>query len=950
MNVFNELFSTSKVEFSEQQQLIETWSNSLELFKKQIRYLGTFLLEVVNSFDNYGKQMQKSGKILLSNLSKLSTHNSKNLSECVKNYGNFSEMLGGVYSRSALALNSSISQSIAKISDTVIEIKKSLTEESTHALKELSQSKIAHLKAKVKYEKAKKEYESSMSNTKKIQNDPANSYQPTVVQRAKEKLNANKREVSNFLNSLNEHVEAIHKKNDILESLLHNLNSNNLAFEKDSVQLMHEIILAIMAMLKNIVSLRKEQAAVKQDQLAGLANVTLDMMGGKETENKTNTLEYLSMKLDTRVTSCEDRLKVLKLFKGFIGETIQNEEFFAKTLEKAAKSLALPEYFFLKEVSKSSWETFSRALQDISKVHVDCSKDLSKKAFDPLTTLVSSQGNLSKNLQLIVQKIIKDHALVHEDCLREFEKLKRGPEDSLFQKRSGEIREKMLHSNQHTEHLVLSSLAENSNQEAGNLQILKVSLVHIYTMEDSYNENLSVVVDPCFDFLQRINIIEDFKNMQVYTRKSLPVVASVKDPHNSIESIEIDEEDALSECNVLQKFRLKSSTSIIESFSCALSQKLLLHGRMYLTTTHICFHSYFNSATIFGRETVMSIPLSEITAIERRTSALIFDNALCVITNSSNFMFKSFIFRDQAYATLENLLKMTKPVSQVQNFSCEFAIETRGFRLSLQKILISAKADSLSQAMVSSNILKNPIIQPELTLPLSTQQTFQYFFSDNSFSFLEYYLVSQGNSDLNATKWGPNVPSFYAGESGDNWNSIATRNVNYTHPVKERIPMMPKTCKCSENQTIYFLSQQEFIIDCEIKVSGVPLSDCFVAYLRWKIKGDEGESKIEAFYGVEFLKSTMFKGKIETTGIEKTKLGINENWIPLVRRKVLEIQGKPVAEPVFIPPPPIEEKNNMVPWVAFAILFILLIYLWMRIRSLQSQINSLTEILNSLPG
>ena len=768
MSVFTDLFTPSKTDFPEQQQLIENWTASLENFKKQIKYLGGFLLELIVGFDQYGKQILKSGKTLLSNLNKLSTQNSKNLSDCIKSCGSFSEMLGGVYSRSSLALNSSISQKLGKIAETLIEIKKSINDESGHAMKELAQAKVSHLKIKVKYEKAKKEHESILANTKKIQNDPANSYQPMIIQRAKERTKASKKEIGNILKNLNEQVEIIHQKNDILENLLSNLHSNTLNFEKDSIQLLHEILKSVLQMLQNIIALRQEQTLLKQEQLNGLANITLDMVGGKEVENNTNTLEYLSIKLETRVTSCEDRLKVLKCFRSYIGELIQCEENFSKALEKNVKNFVLPEYFECKQLTKSSWENFSKSLLEICKIHTEQAKEMNKKAHDPVIILVNSQGNLSRNLQIIVQKIMKDHALTHEECLREFEKLKRGPEDLNFQKRTLEIREKMQNSNQITENLVLTSLADNSNQEVGHLQVLKASLIHIYTMEDALNASLSSIIGPSFKFLQVINTNEDFNNIQTYNRKTLPLYGSFGDVSFTSESIEGEEDkEALSEDNVLQRFGLKSSTSMIESFSCALSQKLLLHGRMYLTTTHICFHSYFNSTTIFGRETLISIPLSEIINIEKRTSALIFDNALCIITNSSNFVFKSFMYREQAFATVENLLKMNKPVSQIQNTFCEFIIENRKHRRDIQKILHKAKIDDFTNLMVSSAILKNKLTDAPIILELPLQQVFLHCFSDDSDSFLMNYLQIQENTEIVISKWSPNPPSFYLGLTDD---------------------------------------------------------------------------------------------------------------------------------------------------------------------------------------
>ena len=158
---------------------------------------------------------------------------------------------------------------------------------------------------------------------------------------------------------------------------------------------------------------------------------------------------------------------------------------------------------------------------------------------------------------------------------------------------------------------------------------------------------------------------------------------------------------------------------------------------------------------------------------------------------------------------------------------------------------------------------------------------------------------------------------------------------------------MPKTCACIENQTIYFLSKQEFIIDSQIQVSGVPLSDCFIAYMRWKISGEE-ITNIEVFYGVDFIKSTMFKKKIESTGIEKSKTAINTTWIPLVKRKMLELKGNIQFEPIIIPQPKIEETTDYRNIIFFAILACVIVYMWLRIKALQNRVDDMEKIIGIL--
>ena len=90
------------------------------------------------------------------------------------------------------------------------------------------------------------------------------------------------------------------------------------------------------------------------------------------------------------------------------------------------------------------------------------------------------------------------------------------------------------------------------------------------------------------------------------------------------------------------------------------------------------------------------------------------------------------MYREQAFATVENLLKMNKPVSQIQNTFCEFIIENRKHRRDIQKILHKAKIDDFTNLMVSSAILKNKLTDAPIILELPLQQVFLHCFSDDS--------------------------------------------------------------------------------------------------------------------------------------------------------------------------------------------------------------------------
>ena len=70
-----------------------------------------------------------------------------------------------------------------------------------------------------------------------------------------------------------------------------------------------------------------------------------------------------------------------------------------------------------------------------------------------------------------------------------------------------------------------------------------------------------------------------------------------------------------SHANFRAKFNLPEDERIVDDFSCAISQDVLLHGRMYVSQSHICFYS-----NIFGHRTTEVMPMRAITAIEKRKS------------------------------------------------------------------------------------------------------------------------------------------------------------------------------------------------------------------------------------------------------------------------------------------------------------------------------------------
>jgi len=102
----------------------------------------------------------------------------------------------------------------------------------------------------------------------------------------------------------------------------------------------------------------------------------------------------------------------------------------------------------------------------------------------------------------------------------------------------------------------------------------------------------------------------------------------------------------------------ENEETIIDSFSCAYKDKILLQGKLILTSKKLAFHSLFNSSTLFGKGgTTLIIPLDKITSIEKKSNLKIFPNSIEITTDKGKLFFTSFLFRNQCYNLIKTQLK-----------------------------------------------------------------------------------------------------------------------------------------------------------------------------------------------------------------------------------------------------------------------------------------------------
>ncbi|KAF2077924.1 hypothetical protein CYY_000802 [Polysphondylium violaceum] len=106
----------------------------------------------------------------------------------------------------------------------------------------------------------------------------------------------------------------------------------------------------------------------------------------------------------------------------------------------------------------------------------------------------------------------------------------------------------------------------------------------------------------------------------------------------------------------IKKFKLPTDEILLHDYSAALYKQILLHGRLYLFTNHLCFES-----KIFGIKTTEIIQIKDIIQIRKKNKNLAV--AIEISTQSQKFSFASFVSRDKSYKEIIEVWKEVTGVS-----------------------------------------------------------------------------------------------------------------------------------------------------------------------------------------------------------------------------------------------------------------------------------------------
>ncbi|KAJ1694706.1 hypothetical protein LUZ63_011404 [Rhynchospora breviuscula] len=375
-------------------------------------------------------------------------------------------------------------------------------------------------------------------------------------------------------------------------------------------------------------------------------------------------------------------------------------------------------------------------------------------------------------------------------------------------------------------------------------------------------------------------------------------------------------------------FKLPNDEVLLQDFSCALHENILLQGNMYLFLRHICFYS-----NILGYETKLiyliqkTIPLNEITSVRKAKTAVFIPNAIEITAGGKKYFFGSFFFRDEVYRLITDGWAQHNPDANAfldrQDSKSSSSTDENGqtnkdskeeedssgqnteINTSVSKSLPN-DVTSTSSPNDEINIFKQPNTSELLendndtsvaarnsfweiedadapTVPdcytmiaeakflAGVEEIFQLFFSDDSAGFLDDFHKKCGDKEFRVSIWTKHEQSGHV------------RNVSFLHPIK--IYLGAKFGNTKEVQKLRVYRNNHVVVETSQNISDAPFGDYFSVEGRWDLEQESNEinsCKLRVFLYLSFSKRTIFKGKIEQATKEECR-DVFFLWIKLAK-------------------------------------------------------------------
>ena len=859
-------------------EVLESLGAALEDSKRTAKVVFPCLQEICLAFDTYGNARSRIAKSFLALLQRTDQGTAGCLVAPLVSLATDSDRTGCVVSEQLVGLSGDVAH--ADYWEEANTLRRTIVEEIQGAAKEVLAARSLQDKAQIKHEKLTKELEAALQAEDKARSDPTNTYQVSTTHKFEDKSKSARSALNQAISAVNDTRQKVNDRLYLLEKAVQNCQNRHFAFNQKALQLTYQCFTQFLSAVKMVVAVTESSAEKEAKRGEELAQISGNL---KETEGVRSgggySSEYFLRKLEGRIESFGERHKVVKALKTYVSDLSTQEDIIAKAIQHAVSQAQLPG---ANTACAQAWKEVITLAEQLVACHSSRAQVLLTDISAQLRDITAEQSTMVKSLQETAQKPIKEHTTVEDKSIRALEKAHQRAESGELEEQKRSISEKMLSSASETEATILNLIEEHSGKEAVHLETVKRLVQRLGEMEVEARKSYGTGVKAAENGVAAVDVDKDLvarPAFQMTQEPRLPLLEAL--PEAKVEESKKEEPQAEGS---LAPFSLPAGTVVLNTYSCALQKKILLQGTMYLTPAHICFRSVFNASTLVGRDTIVVIPIKDIVRLEKR-NIVFFPTGIAVIMRETEIVFGSFMKRDAVITAIEVMMNSGNPdPSEAPIISEEVAISPE-----ISEPLVASQPcdsaevnrDTFKDHMFNSELLNLHPLKSEVVFAGSAVAVYQTFFGQGD--FWDRYLTSCKNTDIVITPWVPGPPAEYQAESSGKWGECSSRKMNYTHPVREKVPFMPTTCSTEEKWSLYCLSNREFIVESAVTVSGVPMSDAFEVLMRWNILEANGSTTVTVDYGVHFLKDTWFKGKIERSSISEATEALNDIWLPMAQ-------------------------------------------------------------------
>lgn len=353
-------------------------------------------------------------------------------------------------------------------------------------------------------------------------------------------------------------------------------------------------------------------------------------------------------------------------------------------------------------------------------------------------------------------------------------------------------------------------------------------------------------------------------------------------------------------------FGLGEDEELLDSFMCALRKRILLQGRMYVFTGHVCF-----SSSLFGYHKVKSIPIHSILSL-RKMKNVGFPNSVEIVWKDGNSVkkefFTSFLSREEAFKLILSLWegsmctnvftvkqddgetkregdrsseesssnmsgdmsspvgghdKANEPLKMLEDhiMMLEMKNVEKEDKKPFGEILTPREGGDTALSMhpfaATLSAQPPPPVSPvmqkvmEYSLPVHPKEFYDTFLSSKSDFFVEFH-AAQGHKDIKLTPW-------------DDHSSIGpVRDLSFVTALKG-FRIGPSEALCHQTHRVGVYQGSHTVFETSQVMSDIPYGDHFKVETRWDIYPDKKGtgSTLVIHIAVPFTKNTMWKKFIE---------------------------------------------------------------------------------------